>query len=261
MAPSLSVPQDLVDEIISHLHDDIDALKKCTMVSHSFYLPSRKLLFSSIILNNPDSITGLYSLLIDAPDIANLIRDLHLQIFPELDDIDVILSEISRSIKQLQHLVLGHRDAYGVYWQDIPNNYRNALKTLVCLDSLRSLELACIYFIPLSFIHMAKGIKALTMEYIQTKDDLTATDIVPVMQLEELHLGSSVSFNQTSPLISPRLRQLSFVEKGGSSLESATQYINVTSCAIDNLVWRMYVGHNVGASLSISLNSEANTII
>ncbi|KAK0459973.1 uncharacterized protein EV420DRAFT_1641322 [Desarmillaria tabescens] len=49
MAPAL-LPQELIDSILDHLHDDIPALRQCVLVSHSFHAATQGHLYHQVVL-------------------------------------------------------------------------------------------------------------------------------------------------------------------------------------------------------------------
>jgi hypothetical protein len=239
MVLSAQIPQDVVDEIVSHLCDEVHALRICAIVSHSFHLPSRRLQFSHIVLNTPQSVNGLNRLLDNTPEISDLI--LHLHITHGLNEGDIPIPNLITRLTRLQHLVFGSDDDYGLFWNELSHSYVTALGYLVSLPSLRRLTLVCVYFIPLSFINKARGIRELEMTFVGVKNDLSVESRVPVLQLEALHLYSNVSFFQTSPPMNlPKFRQLSIQGRSPDSLKSAASFFSAASGTIDHVVWHDY---------------------
>ncbi|KAK0238260.1 hypothetical protein EDD85DRAFT_574573 [Armillaria nabsnona] len=94
MSESIHIPQELVDIVVSNLHDDLPSLKACALVSHSFLPFSQKGIFACIevFIVPPPSHSGhtfknLLNLLIGSPHIAPLITSLELYVHerhPEL---------------------------------------------------------------------------------------------------------------------------------------------------------------------------------
>ena len=74
MAKSMEIPQDIIDSIIAAVGDDRRLLKQCSLVSSSFLLPSRKHLFSRIILRNDKACQGIHQLLVQNPAIQPCVR-------------------------------------------------------------------------------------------------------------------------------------------------------------------------------------------
>jgi hypothetical protein len=74
MAPSVQIPQDVLESIVDKLQDDIDILKACAVVSHAFLTPSRRHLFFSIRLDNPTTSRRLCNLFTIRSEIALELR-------------------------------------------------------------------------------------------------------------------------------------------------------------------------------------------
>ncbi|KAF9027632.1 hypothetical protein BDZ89DRAFT_886962, partial [Hymenopellis radicata] len=76
------LPQELVDSIVDHLHDDAAALQHCARVCRGWLPASRVHLFSRIHLEINHSVnarcTRLLAVLERAPEIAPHIHELHL---------------------------------------------------------------------------------------------------------------------------------------------------------------------------------------
>ena len=78
MAKSPEIPQDIIDNIIAAVGDDTRLLKQCTLVSSSFLLPSRKQLFSRIIINCDQTCQGIHQFFIQNPVIQSFVRTITL---------------------------------------------------------------------------------------------------------------------------------------------------------------------------------------
>ena len=74
MAKSLEIPQDIIDSVIAAVGEDTRLLKQCALVSSSFLLPSRKQLFSQIILRNDKTCQGIHQFLVQNPIIHSSVR-------------------------------------------------------------------------------------------------------------------------------------------------------------------------------------------
>ncbi|KAF9459600.1 hypothetical protein BDZ94DRAFT_1003155 [Collybia nuda] len=230
-----SIPLDLVEEILGHLHGDITTLKTCSTVSLTFYHPSRKLLFSCVVLDTPNSLVNLHTLLNELPEVAALVQTLHLRTFFPTDDMGTILLSVSHRLQHLQNLTLGCNK--GLSWSRFSTSNVTALETLIGLRSLRSLEISHVYAIPLPFFSIARGVRRLKMELVYIENVKSAKDAVHFAKLETLSLGSSVLFQKAISVAAPELRQLSVRGPHPSSLESAIQFINSTSNVIVDFSW------------------------
>ncbi|KAK0457315.1 uncharacterized protein EV420DRAFT_519448 [Desarmillaria tabescens] len=74
----VDLPQELADLIIDELQDDRLALCACSLVSHSFYHPSRKYIFRKISLG-PNSVDAFNKIIGSSPDIPFLVHELSIQ--------------------------------------------------------------------------------------------------------------------------------------------------------------------------------------
>jgi hypothetical protein len=66
---SPSIPQELVDQIIDHLHDDTEALNVCALTARDWLPSTRYHLFRSIRFNSPKKIKSFQQLSWEAPDV------------------------------------------------------------------------------------------------------------------------------------------------------------------------------------------------
>ncbi|KAK0482207.1 hypothetical protein IW261DRAFT_1677838 [Armillaria novae-zelandiae] len=87
MSESIHIPQELVDIVVSNLHEDLPSLKACALVSHSFLPSSQKGIFACIEVFTvpPPSRSGhtfqnLLSLLLGSPHISPLITSLEIYV-------------------------------------------------------------------------------------------------------------------------------------------------------------------------------------
>ncbi|KAK0192518.1 hypothetical protein F5146DRAFT_506633 [Armillaria mellea] len=87
MSQSIHIPQELVDIVVSNLHDDLPSLKTCALVSHSFLPLSQKGIFACIevFIVPPPSRSGqtfqnLLSLLSGSPHISPFITSLEIYV-------------------------------------------------------------------------------------------------------------------------------------------------------------------------------------
>ncbi|KAF9459598.1 hypothetical protein BDZ94DRAFT_1312219 [Collybia nuda] len=246
MVVSSPIPQDLVEEIIGHLHDDVEALTCCSAVAHAFHLPSRKLLFSNVYFNTHISVIRFRSLLKNAPSIATSIRTLHLGYFLAVEDCGSLLLFISRHVQHIKHLII--EGPKGRSWEQLSEKHITALEILVSSPNLQSLKLSHIFLIPVRFLLRAKGIRTLSMEFVVFKDDTTMIYTTTFAQLETLRLGYSVQINQATLFMMPKLRQLHIHGRHQPSLRCALDFINNTSNKIEDFVWCNFTHDNFGVS-------------
>jgi hypothetical protein len=76
----MEIPQDIIDNVIAAVGDDnTHLLKRCTLVSSSFLLPSRKQLFSKVTLKNGQTCKEIHKFLVQYPVIQSFVRSISLK--------------------------------------------------------------------------------------------------------------------------------------------------------------------------------------
>lgn len=141
--PSVPIPQEIINEILSHLRDHSRTLKICSIVSHSFSQETRKHLFSVMRLYNASSGWRFHFLLIRNPSLTAFITDLHVAADGTMETLPVILPLLFH----LRHLVLGRRGVDGDWDTRFQKSFTNFLET----HTLHSFTLLSIPRIILSF--------------------------------------------------------------------------------------------------------------
>ena len=157
------LPQELVDHIIDHLHDDPLALSNCARVCRGWLPTSRHHFFSKISLKATSAHNGpavpqarckqLYAVLIQSPEIIYNIRELeicegsphhHHDHHPELSSTTWITTErtLTALFKMLTHLQrLDFSATSTLYWKLLPPTFQSALWTLLSLPTLTYIRL------------------------------------------------------------------------------------------------------------------------
>jgi hypothetical protein len=157
------LPQELVDHIIDHLHDDPSALKKCAHVCRAWLPTSRFHFFSKISLKAASAHNGpavpqerckqLHAVLLQSPEIIYNIRELeicegsphhHHDHHPELSSTTWITTErtLTALFKMLTHLQrLDFSATSTLYWKLLPPTFQSALWTLLSLPTLTYIRL------------------------------------------------------------------------------------------------------------------------
>ena len=157
------LPQELVDHIIDHLHDDRPSLSNCARVCRGWLPTSRHHFFSKISLKATSAHNGpavpqerckqLYAVLTQSPEIIYNIRELeicegsphhHLDHHPELSSTTWITTErtLTALFKLLTHLQrLDFSATSTLYWKLLPPTFQSALWTLLSLPTLTYIRL------------------------------------------------------------------------------------------------------------------------
>ena len=160
---SSHLPQELVDHIIDHLHDDPLALSNCARVCRGWLPTSRHHFFAKISLKATSAHNGpavpqerckqLYAVLTQSPEIIYNIRELeicegsphhHHDHHPELSSTTWITTErtLTALFKMLTHLQRLDFSATSIlYWKLLPPTFQSALWTLLSLPTLTYIRL------------------------------------------------------------------------------------------------------------------------
>ena len=157
------LPQELVDHIIDHLHDDPLALSNCARVCRGWLPTSRLHFFAKIRLKATSAHNGpavpqqrckqLYAVLTQSPEIIYNIRELeicegsphhHHDHHPEFSSTTWITTErtLTALFKMLTHLQRLDFSATSIlYWKLLPPTFQSALWTLLSLPTLTYIRL------------------------------------------------------------------------------------------------------------------------
>lgn len=159
----IRLPQELVDHIIDHLHDDQLTLTNCARVSQAWLPTSRHHLFAKICLKATSPHNGpavpqerckrLHAVLTRSPEIIYNIRELeicegsphhHHDHHPEFSSTTWITTErtLTALFKMLTHLQrLDFSATSTLYWKLLPPTFQSALWTLLSLPTLTYIRL------------------------------------------------------------------------------------------------------------------------
>ncbi|KAJ7018576.1 hypothetical protein C8F04DRAFT_1277494 [Mycena alexandri] len=158
LAGSATIPQELIDLIISDTDLDEDSLKSCALVAHSFLPSSQKRLFAKLVLEphrcGPKikaRLQRLIQVLTASPHIMRHIRELHVIADSEIEGITVgaslpspqscLVSTIVTMLTNVETLLLG------LNWEaEVPRDLDEAMRTCLALPSLRTLCFSYIHF-------------------------------------------------------------------------------------------------------------------
>ena len=199
----MSLPDDILDHILSFLQSDFPVLKACSQSDPKFIRLVERHLYAIVTLYDNDTISknGLgtrqfVSLLSDNPHIANYIRSMeveatctHVESTQYLEDIASVL----RMCSLLNKITLNEM-AFG--WAALPEAFRLAFLDCLSLSSMKAVCIKHAFGFPLTALEPAKNIKQLTL-HGWTPDD----DFIPK--------------HSTHPL----LEELSIQDCGGLTLE------------------------------------------
>jgi hypothetical protein len=169
MPTSVPIPQDVIEGIIDHLHEDKASLKCCAAVSRCFRVESRLHLFSAIRLDSPLTTQQLFTLISQTPDIATLIRELFIDPDPNRCSTswvaeNVFLPTILKMLHRLKALSL--RNPTILRWDLLSPEIQSAL-----VDQFRSPTLDVVKFfqvhnLPISLITSFTHLKVLSLHFV-----------------------------------------------------------------------------------------------
>ena len=77
--PITRLPQEIIDEVFNFLHEDKDTLRASSLVCHTWLVHARHQLFRQISLDPTPRSRRFMDLVARRPEIAELVRDLHLR--------------------------------------------------------------------------------------------------------------------------------------------------------------------------------------
>lgn len=130
------IPPELIEIIVSHLHDDIDALRKCCIVDRTFRSFSQPLLFSSVTLrecyDDDPRVNSLVEAFKSSPHLARHVETLRFRLYT----MPGLLPELLGKMDQIRTLELSTHGGY--YWHNLPTQIRQAFIELV-LPNVRHL--------------------------------------------------------------------------------------------------------------------------
>ena len=157
MMNSLTIPQDIIDNIIEAVGDDSHLLKKCALVSSSFLLPSRKRLFSNISLFRVDqACQQLHQLLVENPVIQSFVRSI--TISPDYTSSKSHLQLNRTSLIAILRLPFCCLESFSINvwypsnWNDFSSELKDALLTIIHSSTLKTLYLENID-VPIMLFH------------------------------------------------------------------------------------------------------------
>ena len=149
MTVSMALPQELIDHIIAQVADRYhwDALQQCSLVSHSFLLPSRKHLFTNIHINRATQCDKLHAVLARHPYIQSFIQYLRILYNdhtypddPSLCDNKSLIAILQLPLRCLKDLTICSLSV-PLKWDNLNHEMKHALWVIIRCPTLT--ELTC----------------------------------------------------------------------------------------------------------------------
>jgi hypothetical protein len=166
----VSFPQDIIDYFIGTIDvDDKVLLRTCALVSCSFLRPSRKQLFSSILLNSSERCRALHDL---------LTRNSYIQLFVKMLQIcdhdtglkrPIFCNEDLLSILQLPLCCLKTFSVSSVFcndWNELSNSMRNTIWDVVHSPSLTTFTLDYAMNVPIDLFLGLTAVRSLRLDNV-----------------------------------------------------------------------------------------------
>ena len=186
MAKSMDIPQDIIDNVIAAVGDNTRLLKQCSLVSSSFLFPSRKRLFSKIIIRNDEICEGIHQLLIENPFIQPCVRSItingstyfgwvnsrSLLVILQLplcciENFAIILPRIEG---QLWDSMDWNHDSDAWDWNYFGDEMRGVLWNIMLSSTLKTLCLSGISNLPISFFLHVAPLSVLELDSLSPND-------------------------------------------------------------------------------------------
>ncbi|KAK0462846.1 uncharacterized protein EV420DRAFT_1521260 [Desarmillaria tabescens] len=259
----MTLPQDILEEILSHLRFDFPSLKACSLTHSSFLLPSNRLLFAKLKVRDSrgppaDICFKLQKVLVDSKYMAASIRSLVISFFWYQEESG---TGIFPSLLQL--LPNLHRFFLYLSQANISRFNAGSFPAPRSISSVRTLILYGIVFDTASQLHSLlvsfNDLEVITMDAIWINDAKATTELVPSRQFSccpstlELNVDGSVTEALLSPqstvsvanlcvlsILASSVREVSatssILSSASSSLEVLTLFLrHVTKCELIDL--------------------------
>jgi hypothetical protein len=185
----MDIPQDIIDNVIAAVGDDMRVLKKCTLVSSSFLLPSRKQLFSRITLKSDQTCLGIHQFLIQNPVIQCFVRSITL--IGDIEDYDSRRTWINpefpewmncKSLLAILRLPFSCLECFSIItrrnplirtsweWNSFSSELKDALSNIIHSSTLKILVLTGIAKLPITFFRHIVHLRTLQLHVISPID-------------------------------------------------------------------------------------------
>ena len=171
----MDIPQDIIDNVIAAVGNDKRLLKKCSLVSSSFLRPSRKQLFSRIILMDDQRFQGIYQLLVQNPVIKSFVRTLTLctgtaPVNSEWVNGTSLLAILRLPFCCLENVSINVWWGSGANWNYFSSELKDALLNIIHSSTLKTLFLDGVSEVPITFFFHIVHLTTLKLDSISPYD-------------------------------------------------------------------------------------------
>lgn len=254
--------QDIIDCVVEHLKDDSIHLKTCAQVSHSFLIPSRRHLFFTVSLDQPSSSQRLYDVLTCEPELALLIRQLHvtnsnIKLFdqPVWFAIEKSLPGILRMVHHVQMMQFCDFLKSGeerVSWDGLSIELQSVFVERLQSPSLVELGIEQIINIPFSVVRHFTHLTRLSLSC-----DIFDMRSPQIFELMHLHVHAlEVRFTMEDPTATSALKFISFLRlrhlfissSNRGTLQAVEEVMHSVATSVNSITW-FYHGRGLAGKL------------
>ena len=180
MRKSVVIPQDIIDSVIEAVGYNKRLLEQCSLVSSSFLLPSRKLLFSRITLKSDETCQRIHQFLLQNPVIQSFVRKITLLEYFDNPDFDenpdyewlnsTSLLAVLRLPFSLEHFSIKlNLNVFNLRrwdWHRFGRELKDALLNIIHSSNLKILYLEGVTNLPITFFPHIVHLKKLKLELL-----------------------------------------------------------------------------------------------
>ncbi|KAF8058194.1 hypothetical protein FPV67DRAFT_1676450 [Lyophyllum atratum] len=167
---SVTVPQEIVEDIVGRLRGDPITLQSCSLVSWSFRAASQQLLFAPIVLTLRNTARNqlLHYVLSMNPILATYVRSIHLRIdIASIIPAEAICRILDVTRPHLRELNIGGPGIIFMtadYWNYLHADLQNSLLSSISSPSCARLTLGAVGF-PIKYLPLFSNIRHLELNF------------------------------------------------------------------------------------------------
>ena len=174
----MEIPQDIIDNVIAAAgDDDTRFLKRCSLVSSSFLLPSRKQLFSRVTLENDQTCQEIHKFLVQYPVIQSFVRSISLK---HMETPKYAKWLNGTSLLAILRLPLCRLDYFSIAvypefwmnwnWNSFSSEMKDALLNIIRSSTLKTLSLTGVTELPSTFFFHIVHLTTLELDSLLPED-------------------------------------------------------------------------------------------
>jgi hypothetical protein len=206
MTKPLEIPQDIIDNVIAAVGNDRRVLKQCALVSSSFLLPSRKLLFSRITLRSDQTSQRIHQFLVQNPVIQSFVRSITLTEHnptsqsPEWMNGKSLLAILRLQFCCLECFSISSMSYWNLNlnWNSFSSELKDALSNIIHSSTLKTLSLKSITKLPNTFFQHIVHITTLELHSISPIDFCDESSLTQAASKGVVPIASQTVIDQCS---------------------------------------------------------------